>query len=421
MPSYDNTTRAQALALKLAGFSNAKITSITGIQTRTLNLLYQKAILRGLEPSEDAKLLDIHVQDAVRSGRPKKQTDIKEEVLSKVRTDRYGREKTCTQIAAEVGGVSDTTVWRILRASGLKKTKPTRKPGLTEAMKKARLQFALDHQNWTLEDWKRVIWSDETSVVIGFRRGGYKVWRTPEERFIKSCIRPRWKGFSEFMFWGCFSYDKKGPCHIWKPETKIERAAAQKEIDKLNEELEPILRQEWELNTHMSRLDLENKRGRKPKWKWDKQHGKLTRTDGTGIDWWRYCTKVVLPKLIPFAQKCERDRPGTIIQEDGASPHNSVYKNRLYNLAAVAFLIWVGNSPDLNMIEPAWPHLKRVTTRMGAPTSRVEAERAWITGWDELEQWRIQKWIERIPRHIQKIIELEGGNDYREGKNDKAR
>src|SRR5580692_1396246 len=97
-------------------------------------------------------------------------------------------------------------------------------------MKKARLQFALDHQNWTLEDWKRVIWSDETSIVIGFRRGGYKVWCTPEERFTKSCIRPHWKGFSEFMFWGCFSYDKKGPCHIWKPETKTERTAAQEEI-----------------------------------------------------------------------------------------------------------------------------------------------------------------------------------------------
>jgi transposase len=127
MHLYDNATRAQALTLKLAGVSNAKITSITGIKTRNLNVLYQKAISRGLDPSEDAKLLDIHVQDAARSGRPKKQTDtIKEEVLSKVRTDRYGREKTCTQIAAEVGGVSDTTVWRILRASGLKKTKPTR-------------------------------------------------------------------------------------------------------------------------------------------------------------------------------------------------------------------------------------------------------------------------------------------------------
>ena len=75
MPSYDNTTRAQALTLKLAGVSNAKITSITGIKTRNLNSLYQKAILCGLDPSEDAKLLDIHVQDATHSERLKKQTD----------------------------------------------------------------------------------------------------------------------------------------------------------------------------------------------------------------------------------------------------------------------------------------------------------------------------------------------------------
>jgi hypothetical protein len=69
--------------------SNAKITSITGIKTQNLNLLYQKAISRGFDPSEDAKLLDIHVQDAAHSGQPKKQTDtIKEEVLFKVRTNR---------------------------------------------------------------------------------------------------------------------------------------------------------------------------------------------------------------------------------------------------------------------------------------------------------------------------------------------
>jgi hypothetical protein len=155
MPSYDNTTRAQALTLKLAGVSNAKITSIIGIKTRNLNSLYQKAILCGLDPSEDAKLLDIHVQDTTHSERLKKQTDtIKEKVLCKVWTDRYGREKTCSQIATEDGGVSDTIVWRILRASGLKKTKPTHKPGLTEEMKKARLRFVLDHQDWTLDDWK---------------------------------------------------------------------------------------------------------------------------------------------------------------------------------------------------------------------------------------------------------------------------
>jgi hypothetical protein len=32
-----------------------------------------------------------------------------------------------------------------------------------------------------------------------------------------------------------------------------------------------------------------------------------------------------------------------------------------------------------------------------------------------MEQWRIQAWIERIPRSIQKVIDFEGGNEYREG------
>jgi hypothetical protein len=26
----------------------------------------------------------------------------------------------------------------------------------------------------------------------------------------------------------------------------------------------------------------------------------------------------------------------------------------------------------------------------------------------ELEQWRIQSWIERIPRHVQEVIRLDG-------------
>jgi len=343
------------------------------------------------------------------------------EVLSKVRGDRFAREKTCAQIATEVRGVSDIPVWRILRASGFRKTKPTRKPALTEAMKKARLQFALDHKDWTIEDRKKVIWSDETSVVIGFRRGGYKVWRTPQERFTKSCVRPRWKGYSEFMFWGCFSYDKKGPCHIWKPETKQEKEQAKKEIEKLNAEMEPTICEEWELATAMSRAGLRNKRGKKPVWKWDKKHGKLVRGEGGGIDWWRYCSKVVIPKLIPFWKECEKDRPGMIIQEDGAAPHSWEYKMKIYRLAGIIQLLWPGNSPDLNMIEPAWPHLKRVTTKKGPPTSRAEAEQVWRKAWEELEQWRIQQWIERIPRHIEEIIKCQGDNTYREGKSDKAR
>jgi transposase len=422
MPSYDVATRAQALALKLVGIPSQEIEHITGIQPRTLNSIHQKAVARGLNPDESKKILDRHVEDGSRSGRPKKQTEeIISEVLSKVRTDRYGREKTCAQIALEVGGVSDITVWRILRASGHRKTKPTRKPGLTEDMREARLKFALDHKYWTVEDWKRVIWSDESSVVCGFRRGGYRVWRKPEERFNKSCIRPRWKGYSSFMFWGCFSWDKKGPCHIWKAETKAQRKENDKLLEKLNIELEPSLKAQWELEVPFRRMGLRNKPGRKPKWKWNKNHGKLVREGSGGIDWFLYCQQIVVPKLIPFAKELEEIRPGILIQEDGASAHLSSHKDRLYSLNRVQALLWPGNSPDLNMIEPAWAHLKRVTTKKGAPQTRAQAEKAWRSAWDGLEQGRIQAWIERIPRHIQKVIELEGGNEYQEGKLEKTR
>ena len=41
------------------------------------------------------------------------------------------------------------------------------------------------------------------------------------------------------MFWGCFTYDKKGPCYVWALETIVEKRKAQAKIDKLNIELEP--------------------------------------------------------------------------------------------------------------------------------------------------------------------------------------
>jgi len=58
------------------------------------------------------------------------------------------------------------TVWRVLCKAGMKKIKPTRKPGLTKKMKEERLAFCHRHQHWTLEDWKNVIWSDETSIIL---------------------------------------------------------------------------------------------------------------------------------------------------------------------------------------------------------------------------------------------------------------
>jgi len=411
---YDIATRAQALALLQAGVPNRRIESLTGITSRHIYRLLDKAIERGYDPkSPKPVILDSYVTDDVRPGRPRKQEDAKDEILSKVRSNRHGREKTCAHIANEIGGVSAMTVWRILHNAGMKKTKPTRKPGLTEFMRKERLAWCIQHKDWTLDDWKKVIWTDETSVVLSHRRGSYRVWRTSKERVVKSCIRERWKGYSEFMFWGSFSYDKKGPFHIWRPETARERKEVDKELEELNEILEPSKREEWELEVGVRRLGLRNRPGKPPQWKFTKATGKITRGTGSGIDWYRYQKHIILPKLIPFARKCGDD---ALVQEDKAPSHAHPYQGQIYRQAGIQQLDWCPNSPDLNMIEPCWFYLKRETTKAGAPQSRNQGERIWRQAWADLPQEMIQRWIERIPHHIRQIITLEGGNEYVEGR-----
>ena len=63
------------------------------------------------------------------------------------------------------------------------------------------------------------------------------------------------------MFWECFSYDIKGPFHIWKPETKKEKDNAKKELDVINLANEPEARTTWEIETAMRRLNLRRKPG----------------------------------------------------------------------------------------------------------------------------------------------------------------
>ena len=193
------------------------------------------------------------------------------------------------------------------------------------------------------------------------------------------------------MFWGCFSYDKKGPCHIWQPETATERKKAQAVINKLNKELKPRMREEWELNTGIRRMGLRNLPGPKPGWRFTEATGKLVRNQGHGgIDWWRYQASILIPKLLPFAQECLKERPNTIVQEDKAPAHAHQYQSTVYNAWNIQRLLWCGNSPDLNMIEPCWPHMKRVTTRKGAPQQREVARKVWQAAWRDLKQWRIQ-------------------------------
>ena len=128
-------------------------------------------------------------------------------------------------------------------------------------MRAARLYFTLKFKDWPLEKWKNVIFTDETGVVLESRRGKVHLWRRTSEKYAKNCIHRYWKKCTEFMFWGSFSYDKKGPCHIWKKETPKEQREAEAELNAINKAAEPAAQEEWELAMRMNRLNLRRKVG----------------------------------------------------------------------------------------------------------------------------------------------------------------
>jgi len=153
-PNTDISTHALVVSLKspFGGKSTSQIAEATGLPVRTINAIYSRAIARCFEPNTfPLKVLPEHLEDAQRSGRPCKQELVKENVIQKVRFDRYGREKSCTDLAGELSlegiNISAVTIWRLLKKAGFKKTKPTRKPGLTQKMKNKRLEWCLAHEH----------------------------------------------------------------------------------------------------------------------------------------------------------------------------------------------------------------------------------------------------------------------------------
>src|SRR3984957_6579161 len=157
--------------------------------------------------------------------------------------------------------------------------------------------------------------------------------------------------------------------------------------------------------------------GRKPVFKHNENTGAYVLKEGKGrINWYRYQEVILKPLLLPFAKECLKERPSTLVQEDGAPSHSSRYQQEVFDLWEITRLLWPPNSPDLNIIEPCWFWMKRHTTKHGPITSQAQLKEAWIKCWTEMPQKRIQAWIERIIVHIKEVIRLEGGNEYKEGR-----
>ena len=76
---------------------------------------------------------------------------------------------------------------------------------------KACLDFAYAHKDWTVDDWKRVIWSDETKINCLGSDGHKWAWKKAGEGLSNRLVEGTVKfGGGSVVMWGCLTWQGVG-------------------------------------------------------------------------------------------------------------------------------------------------------------------------------------------------------------------
>jgi hypothetical protein len=87
----------------------------------------------------------------------------------------------------QVTDISTSTVQRRLRESGLHGQIAAKKPILKDTNNKKILAWAKKHEQWTLDGWKSVLWSDECKFeIFGFNHRVFGRYRVGERMMCGS-------------------------------------------------------------------------------------------------------------------------------------------------------------------------------------------------------------------------------------------
>lgn len=335
MKSISASQRNDIISLSSLGLSSRKIASQTGLGQSTVCQVLQK-----LQP-ERTRLC---------GGHPLKLTPTnKRAIVQQIIT---GKAKNAVHATQFINSIIDTpvcpqTVRNTLKEASLKAVVKKKKPLLSNGHKKRRLAFALKYQHWTVEDWKRVIWSDETKINRIGSDGQEYVWKKKGEGLIAREVKGTVKfGGGSLMVWGCIGWNGVGVLSEVEGWMDAEQYVA-------------ILEQ-----------------------------GLLQSIKDSGIP--------------------EGD---IIFQQDNDPKHTSRRAQSWLEEQEINLLDWPAQSPDLNPIEHTWNHLKRCLSGYeSAPTGVHQLWERVVEEWGKIDEEQCQKWIESMPRRIEAVIKAKGAH-----------
>lgn len=193
-----NEQRSSVILLYEEGYCQNIIAGRLSLSCATVN-----RIVNGSQPNE-------------RRGRLRKTTRRDDSLLKRlVNTDPF---ITSSKIKAQLPSFSDISTRTIRRRLQEDLQLPARitskKPFIPKTAIQRRLAFCRKYQDWTIDNWKSVLFSDE-STFRQFNNIGRFVRRPPgsnpnNPRFVSSTV----KYSPQIMVWGCFALSGHGGLHF---------------------------------------------------------------------------------------------------------------------------------------------------------------------------------------------------------------
>ncbi len=124
---------------------------------------------------------------------------------------RDDRKTTVTQITTRYNQgmqytISERTTRRTLKQMDYSSRRSHRVPLQSVKNRKQRLRFTQVRQNWIIEDWKNVAWSDEPRFLLRHSDGRVRIWRKEHESMDLSCLVSMVQAGGDVMVWGIFSW-----------------------------------------------------------------------------------------------------------------------------------------------------------------------------------------------------------------------